>query len=100
MRGGAEPHPKSDPVPLTRANLDDATQRVDAVGQPVQTRAGVSADRAATVVDIERGGAVGCLERDAAGARAAMFDDVRHRLAESPGNGGLVRRINARGDVV
>ena len=74
---------------------------MDSVSQSLEASACAFSDRTATVVvDVERRGAVGGVERDAAGARATVLDHVRHRLAQCPGDSGLMRGIYARGGVV
>src|SRR5207244_1580406 len=69
--------------------------------QALETSASAGSDRtSAVVLHVECGGSVGGIERNPAGMRAAVLDHVRHRLAECPGDGGLVRRIDACGGVV
>src|SRR5713226_3623050 len=95
--GRAEPHTNPEPRSVAGSNFDDATKRVDPVCQSAKASARAPSARTATVVtDLERSAAVASVERDAAGTRAAVLDYVRHRLAERPGDGGLVCRLDAR----
>src|SRR5437762_6254552 len=94
---GAELHAKPEGRSFAGSNLDGATKRVDPVGQSRKASARASARTVAIVADLERSAAVGGVERDAADTRAAVLDHVRHRLAERPGDGGLMRRLDARG---
>jgi hypothetical protein len=65
----------SQPTALARSKLEGAIQRVDAVGQSVQTRACAAAGRTATVaLNLEGGGVLGGTERNAADTRAAVLE--------------------------
>jgi hypothetical protein len=60
---------------LARSKLEGAIQRVDAVGQSVQTRACAAAGRPATVaLNLEDGGVLGGIERNTADTRAAVLE--------------------------